>query len=62
MASILALYRGQTVAEAKLVAVTAEPDIISRFARELIGEAAELEQDAEFSDGGPLRLVRGDEE
>jgi hypothetical protein len=34
----IALYRGKTVSEARLVAVTAEPEIVSRFVQELTGE------------------------
>ena len=40
----LALYRGQTVAEARLVAITAEPEIVARFVRELAGEAEGAEE------------------
>jgi hypothetical protein len=37
--SFIALYRGRTVAESHLVAVTAEPEIVARFVREITGEA-----------------------
>ena len=40
----IALYRGQTVAEARLVAVTAEPGIVSRFVRELGGTQGPAEE------------------
>ncbi len=54
----IALYRGQTVAEARLVAITAEPEIVARFIRELAGEADGAEEQRE-----PLRLVpRSDDE
>ncbi len=53
----LALYRGQTVAEARLVAITAEPKIVARFVRELAGEAEGAEEQRE-----PLRLVERDGE
>ncbi len=39
----IALYRGQTIAEARLVAVTAEPDIVTRFLGELTGETKNVE-------------------
>ncbi len=48
----LALYRGQTVAEARLVAITAQREIVTRFIRELAGEAEGAEEQRE-----PLRLV-----
>jgi hypothetical protein len=55
---ILALYRGRTVGEARLVAVTVEPAIVDRFFAELgyPGEGAE-KRDAE--EGRELRLVPG---
>jgi hypothetical protein len=60
MTDILALYRGRTVAEAQLVAITAESSIVDRFLRELVGEAEETaEQEAER---GPLRVVERDED
>lgn len=37
--NFIALYRGRTVAESYLVAVTAEPEIVARFVREITGEA-----------------------
>ena len=49
--------RGQTVAEARLVAITAEPEIVARFIRELAGEAEGAEEQRE-----PLRLVERDGE
>ncbi len=55
----IALYRGQTVAEARLVAVTAEPEIVSRFVRELTGETENPEEQAER---GLLQVVRRDDE
>jgi hypothetical protein len=55
--NFLALYRGQTVAEARLVAITAEPKIVARSVRELAGEAKGAEEQRE-----PLRLVECDGE
>ena len=57
----IALYRGQTVAEARLVAVTAEPEIVSRFARELAGETPNPEERGELTNREPLCVVRGDD-
>ena len=62
MAEFVALYRGRTVAEAKLVAVTAEPDLVARFIRELLGEPADSAERDASSGREPLRIVRGDEE
>ncbi len=36
MTTLLALYRGDTIAEAKLVAVTAEPRLVAAFADRLL--------------------------
>jgi hypothetical protein len=36
--NFLALYRGQTVADARMIAVTAEPEIVDQFVRSLAGE------------------------
>ncbi len=38
MADFVALYRGRTVAEAELVAVSAAPSLVRRFCAELLGE------------------------
>lgn len=46
MSDFIALYRGRTVAEAELVAVTAEPRLVRRFFSELLG-ASEEEQATE---------------
>lgn len=37
LADFVALYRGRTVAEAELVAVTAESSLVQRFFAELLG-------------------------
>jgi hypothetical protein len=47
LTDFVALYRGPTVAEAELVAVSAEQRIVRRFFAELLGESeAESEADA----------------
>jgi hypothetical protein len=40
----IALYRGQTVSEAQLIALTAEPSIVDRFFRELAGGEEAVEE------------------
>ncbi|CAA9475422.1 MAG: hypothetical protein AVDCRST_MAG05-890 [uncultured Rubrobacteraceae bacterium] len=39
MSDFVALYRGRTVAEAELIALSAEPNLVRRFFAELLGEA-----------------------
>ena len=46
MTDFVALYRGRTVLEAELVAVSAEAHLVRRFVSELLGEP-ESEQEAE---------------
>ncbi len=67
MASFLALYRGETINSAKMVAVTAEPEVVADFAGRLLGEPEELEPDAvlyELEQGRrrALRLVKDEAE
>ena len=45
MADFVALYRGRTVAEAELVAVTAESSLVQRFFAELLGESEHQPKD-----------------
>jgi hypothetical protein len=45
LADFVALYRGRTVAEAELVAVTAESSLVQRFFAELLGESKHLPKD-----------------
>ncbi len=46
MTDFVALYRGRTVSEAELVAVSAEPRLVSRFFAELLGQP-QPQQEAE---------------
>jgi hypothetical protein len=46
LTDFVALYRGRTVSEAELVAVSAEPRLVQRFFSELLGRP-EAEQEAE---------------
>ena len=55
MANFLALYRGRTVAEAELIALSAEPRIVDRFFAELVGKP-EPERRTEEADRQPQRL------
>jgi hypothetical protein len=57
--NFIALYRGPTVTEARLVAVSSEPQIVDRFARELVSDPDETDRP---EPGKPLRLVQDDEE
>jgi hypothetical protein len=49
LADFVALYRGRTVSEAELVAVSAEPRLVGRFFDELLGvhteESEELDKE-----------------
>ncbi len=38
MADFVALYRGRTVAQAELIAVSAESSLVRKFCAELLGE------------------------
>ena len=62
-ASFLALYRGQTIGAAEMVAVTAEPEVVRDFAARLLDRSEQPEPDAvlrELERGRrvALRLVR----
>ena len=41
MTSFLALYRGDTITAAQIVAVTADPHLVSDFAARLLGQPSE---------------------
>ncbi|MDP9374280.1 MAG: hypothetical protein M3Q65_17855 [Chloroflexota bacterium] len=45
MSTFLALYRGDTIAQAKLVAVSADPAVVSTFAQQLLRSADDNEED-----------------
>jgi hypothetical protein len=55
----IALYRGQTVSDARLVAITAEPEIVSKFFRELEADTGRAKENDELADREPLRILRG---
>ncbi len=56
----IALYRGQTVVESRIIAVTADPEIVDRFRSELVGGASQTTVCGNA--GEPLRLVHSGEE
>ena len=63
MASFIALYRGDTISSAELVATTADPDLVRDFAERLLSTPERQEPDAvlrELALGRrrALRLVR----
>jgi len=45
LATFLALYRGDSVSAAKLVALTAEPSLVGEFASRILTEPEEPETD-----------------
>ena len=59
----IALYRGQTVAGARIVAVTADPEIVRRFFLELVGDSEPKDEAHKPYRFEPvLSVVQGDEE
>ena len=63
--SFLALYRGESVSTAKLLALAADPQLVSDFAARMLEESDEREQDAvmrELERGRrrALHLVQGE--
>lgn len=44
MAEFVALYRGRTISEAELIAVSVEPRLVERFFTELLGESKTRQQ------------------
>jgi hypothetical protein len=63
LSDFVALYRGRTVAEAELIALSAEPYLVRRFFAELLGEAEAEKQVADKPDRhrtSALEVVRDD--
>lgn len=61
MTNFIALYRGESVATAKLIAVSSEREVVGRFLRELAGETPTEGSDVEDRNGRePLTVIRGD--
>lgn len=46
MASFLALYRGETISAAEIVAVSADPTLVQHFAQRMLDEAKKSGSDA----------------
>jgi len=62
LADFVALYRGRTVSEAELVAVSAEPRLVGRFFDELLGEhTEETEELNKEKRPAIVELVRGED-
>ena len=61
MTAFIALYKGRTITEAELVAVSAEPCLVHRFFTELLCEQ-EPEQDLEIAEhAAPVLEVVGED-
>ncbi len=56
LADFIALYRGHTVADAELVAVSAESSLVRKFFAELLGESEYRPKDT--SDEKPVRSLQ----
>jgi hypothetical protein len=55
MTTFLALYCGRTVAEAKMVAVTADPVLVATVAAHLLARISILRQSRRYYDCWPLK-------
>lgn len=67
MVSFLALYRGQSVGAAELVAVSTDPELVGRFADELLDQKARTADDPVIdaireAERRGLRVVRDEAE
>jgi hypothetical protein len=61
LTAFVALYKGRTITEAELVAVSAEPCLVHRFFTELVGKQ-EPEQDPEIAEhAAPVLEVVGED-
>ncbi len=63
MTSFVALYRGDTVSAAKIIAVSADPELVRDFAARMVAQSSEQESGAVLPDperGGrcPVQPVR----
>jgi hypothetical protein len=55
MTSFLALYQGETVSGARLVALTADPEMVRDFAARLVDEDLRPVDDRQAKEKGPAR-------
>jgi hypothetical protein len=62
MTEFIALYRGRTVSDAELVALSAQPAVVRKFFDELLGRAHKSEGHSELAKHEPLQVVPGGEE
>lgn len=62
MTNFIALYRGPSVSEARLIAISSEPSIVDLFIRELASEQNHCQEPNTSEERKPLHMVRGDEE
>jgi len=60
LTDFVALYRGRTVSDAMLVAVSAEPRLVRRFLAELLDEQETDEGSGAETLTATLELVRGE--
>lgn len=60
MTNFIALYRGPSVAEARLIAVSSDPEIVDWFMNALTGPDERGERSTS-TEREPMRVVRGDE-
>jgi hypothetical protein len=58
MTAFIALYRGETVSAAQLIAVTADPTLVQDFATRLVSDSPERDEDRRRD----LRLVEAGQE
>jgi len=58
LADFVALYRGRTVAEAELVAVSAERELVRRFFEELLGGQKQETKDQKRTSPTSLEMAR----
>jgi hypothetical protein len=62
LTDFVALYRGRTVSEAELVALSAEPQLVRNFFAELLGEhSGESKESDKANRPTIVELVRGEE-
>jgi hypothetical protein len=62
MTEFIALYRGRTVSDAQLVALSAQPAVVRKFFDELLGQAHESGGRSEPAERETLQVVSSGEE
>jgi len=61
LTDFVALYRGRTVSDAKLVALSAEPQLVREFFMYLLGEPLDKPSDKTDRQRASLQLVPGED-